>query len=901
MSKKVSFKELVSNWWKVNVLGDDPDGKRPTSVDLGNKILETYGMYQIFKLDMYDVKNQLYYNEGSVGFCLEVLPQTGSDEDFVSRLVNIISTLPAETGIQLLHIGTPVLDDDLQDYLDLRTELYRANKVNDFAVEFANNRIKHVQSRKGRPQFGPDSYYVIKKPKLVLSVTRSGSFQDKALVSLMSKLCTTMASQLTQAKLPALVLTPRLLLKVIKPLLDPDGMFKNLPADDKYSVPKSYPTVHYSPLDSIKTQLTPLGHMAEVRTKEIVFGPKEKQVEIKEEATSDVKNFWEEDDDEEKLVDTRIAFRAFGITAYPKTKQLWEMSNIIGMFNDNTQQYPCPFIICTGIYILDKTSSETTARVKHARAKQNAESKMAKWQPEYAEIYNDWEAIVHHLHKNGAMCEMYNTVGIFAPLNELDNYTNNVVNIWKSNQFNVMPLNLLQLPLYYISMPMILNKRARDDLKKLRYLSTKTTINAVDLMPLLSEWQGFGRPVIMTFGRRGVPCFFDLFSNKAGNYNFYICGVSGAGKSVFSLEILAAYKSLGYKIYILDVGRSFKNFVALSKGQTIDFARKEKICMNPFSWLEVISDEEDSEGEWTLNTFSQEMKMLLPMYAKMASPEKPLDAYEKALLSRAIRYTWDEYKQNNGVDQISDYLKTIVDQTGAIDPIGWRLGTQLENFKTSGMYGAYFNGEANIDLNNDTIYLELEELKDSPELKTVVLFGVTNRIMRDMYLSRKQGKVMFIDEAWQLLDDTAETASFIEEGYRRARKYHGSFGMGTQGIDDAFKNDAAKAAYNSADWKFYLRQDSESFEKLLKDGKANFTDNVAAQIRTLETAGGMYSEVMVTSPNGKHIVRHLADPFSLAMASTNADDYVFIEECINKGMTTVEAVYALMRLKEEAA
>ncbi|MFX8801537.1 type IV secretion system protein TraC, partial [Acinetobacter baumannii] len=88
------------------------------------------------------------------------------------------------------------------------------------------------------------------------------------------------------------------------------------------------------------------------------------------------------------------------------------------------------------------------------------------------------------------------------------------------------------------------------------------------------------------------------------------------------------------------------------------------------------------------------------------------------------------------------------------------------------------NGKANIDMNNEMIYLELEELKDSPELKTVVLFGVMNRIMRDMYLSRSQGKIVFVDEAWQLLDDIEETAAFIEEGYRRARKYFGSFGMG---------------------------------------------------------------------------------------------------------------------------
>ncbi|MFX5057400.1 type IV secretion system protein TraC, partial [Acinetobacter baumannii] len=94
--------------------------------------------------------------------------------------------------------------------------------------------------------------------------------------------------------------------------------------------------------------------------------------------------------------------------------------------------------------------------------------------------------------------------------------------------------------------------------------------------------------------------------------------------------------------------------------------------------------------------------------------------------------------------------------------------------------------------------------------------------MRDMYLSRSQGKIVFVDEAWQLLDDTEETAAFIEEGYRRALKYFGSFGMGTQGIDDAFANDAARAAYNSSDWKFFLRQDEQSFEKLLQEKKANF-------------------------------------------------------------------------------
>ncbi len=71
-------------------------------------------------------------------------------------------------------------------------------------------------------------------------------------------------------------------------------------------------------------------------------------------------------------------------------------------------------------------------------------------------------------------------------------------------------------------------------MKKLKLITTKTTINAVDMMPILSEWQGFGKPVIMVFGRRGTPCFFDLFSNKQGNYNF-IFVVRQALVNLFSL------------------------------------------------------------------------------------------------------------------------------------------------------------------------------------------------------------------------------------------------------------------------------------------------------------------------------------------------------------------------------
>ena len=147
----------------------------------------------------------------------------------------------------------------------------------------------------------------------------------------------------------------------------------------------------------------------------------------------------------------------------------------------------------------------------------------------------------------------------------------------------------------------------------------------------------------------------------------------------------------------------------------------------------------------------------------------------------------------------------------------------LHPYTRDGTYGKYFDAQATIDFSSDFIVLELEELKAKKDLQTVVLLIMMYRITREMYFSRDRKKIVIIDEAWDLLSGGA-TAEFIEAGYRRARKYKGAFMSATQGVDDYYRNPAAKAALDNSDWMFLLRQKPESIEMMDKLGQgANVT------------------------------------------------------------------------------
>ena len=68
----------------------------------------------------YIAERQVFVNRDSLGFCLELRPQSGADEEMVRVLSALYAALPAGTGVQFHLFGSPAVREPLARYGALR-------------------------------------------------------------------------------------------------------------------------------------------------------------------------------------------------------------------------------------------------------------------------------------------------------------------------------------------------------------------------------------------------------------------------------------------------------------------------------------------------------------------------------------------------------------------------------------------------------------------------------------------------------------------------------------------------------------------------------------------------------------------------------------------------------------
>jgi conjugal transfer ATP-binding protein TraC len=559
------------------------------------------------------------------------------------------------------------------------------------------------------------------------------------------------------------------------------------------------------------------------------------------------------------------------------------MGSLIGDLYQATLQYPCPFMITLGVHVLDAEATRNWAYLKAARATTNATSYMARFLPDMQERKADWDIVLKALDDGQQLVDLQHQVALFAAPEAMARAEQAARSIFRARGFELSRDTMMMAQGLIGSLPMTLSPPFHGDLSRMKRVSTKTSANAVHLAPLVAEWQGTGTPVLMLGGRRGQLMPLDVYDNPAGNYNVAIAGTSGSGKSLLLNEIAMSYLGTGARVWIIDVGRSYEKACRNVGGSFIEFTESAGISLNPFSFVEDIDED---------------MELLQPLLAQMVSPRETLDGFRYSTLGAAIKKVWKAKGRAMTITDIHALLATgRLDDDANTDAEGDRrlkdLAAMLAPYAREGTYGKYFDREASIDFSSDFIVLELEELKAKKDLQTVVLLIVMYRITREMYFTRDRKKIVIIDEAWDLLSGGA-TAEFIEAGYRRARKYKGAFMSATQGVDDYYRNPAAKAALDNSDWMFLLRQKPESIEMMDKLGQLTMDDAMKRLLQSLRTEHGAYSEVFIHSPAGNGVGRLIVDPYSLLLFSSRAEDFSAINAKRSEGLSVSQAIDAVL-------
>ncbi len=780
----------------------------------------------------------------NLGFCIETPPQTGSNEEMERVLSSLFLSCPAGTGIQISLYASPHILPVLRkqsEMLPVDLEEGGLRSTNTFR-ELSRRRIDYYLQNKGRSFFSNHAY-LLRDFRCVVSVTLPLNPMNVADIEEAIRIRESVHSIMRSSLLPGFDWQPEDLINFVADFFDHERMLGSRRRLIEYD--NSLPI------------------RSHISSTEIASAVADNCIKQRKNGGSET------------------ALQCFSVTQYPKYFRLGNMDALIGDYFRLALAIPCPFLITMGAVVQDYESARTRATIKAARATQAAESVMAKIQPDLQDKKRDWDMVLRAFSNGRNIVQMYHQVVLVSHLEDASRCEHAVRSVWQARGIDLSKDVYLQHHALVAGMPCALTQGMQADLKTFGRIGTKTSDNAIMTSPLLAEWKGSGTPVMTLFGRRGQIMSLDLFDNKSGNFNFAVAALSGSGKSVLVNEMAFRYLGIGAKVWIIDIGRSYKNLCEILDGEFIEFTdeRHNRLCLNPFSMVMDINSD---------------MEMLLPLVAQMASPQEKLDNYSYSLLVSAIKRVWEIKDKQATITDIYDFLKNndLSENDENIRDMH-RLATALEPYTKHGVYASYFEGESNIQFTSNFVVLELEELKSKKNLQTVVMQMVMYRITQEMYLDRSLKKIVIIDEAWDLMG-AGSSASFIEAGYRRARKYGGAFGTITQSVDDYYKSEATRAMIENADWLFLLRQKAESIERLGKEGKLTLDEYTKRQMTSVNTEHGMYSEIYVHCPIGSGVGRLILDPFSMLLYSTRAQDYEAIKLLTNQGIAVTDAIEMIL-------
>lgn len=386
-----------------------------------------------------------------------------------------------------------------------------------------------------------------------------------------------------------------------------------------------------------------------------------------------------------------------------------------------------------------------------------------------------------------------------------------------------------------------------------------TSINLALGWPFESENHNDNNNLLLGFAdNTRMPISFKLFdmshSNRT-NFNMFVNGTSGMGKTTFTKKLLTSILAANNKVVIIDPQGEYTELATKLNGQIIDLGIGKNTIINP---LQVRNALKDSSKNDVISLINNHLSWLESFFKTLLN----IEPHKWILLQNVIK---DFYKDNkiyklNDIECLevskwptmtdlinymfkykTNHLKNSIVKKAILDELGESLSFLFEN---NGRYQELFNGHTNISLDNDFVVFNTQNLINGADnigakLGTMCLLNFVseivfnnwmhNEILKREYLAKNNIRLMntkqieetikfcavIVDEAHLYVDpDNPSILKYMVQMTKTVRKFNAGMIFTTQNPGDftvtsSTTEDASRIIQNSQYSVFFGLKDSD--------------------------------------------------------------------------------------------
>lgn len=445
---------------------------------------------------------------------------------------------------------------------------------------------------------------------------------------------------------------------------------------------------------------------------------------------------------------------------------------------------------------------------------------------------------------------------------ELDRYASMVKTAAQKHLCTARDLNYQQEYGFTTSLPLAYNK-----LFVQRLLTTEA---ASVFIPFSTQELSQNRG--MYYGLNAVSRNLILFNRlNSKNANGVILGTPGSGKSFSAKrEMINVLLTTDDDIYVIDPEREYAPLAALFGGEVVKIAAGSKTYINP---LDMDINYADDDDPITLKS-----DFVGSLCETVIGGKYGLSPVQKSVIDRCVRLVYQPYLKHMvslgstqtcdkaAMPTLDDFYQLLLKQP---EPEAHSLALALELYCRGSL--DTFAHKTNVNTSSRFIIYDIKDIGSG--MKEMGLQVCLNDIWNKIITNKKLGKRtwFYIDEFY-LLTQTDSSARFLQQVYKRARKWAGIPTGITQNVEDLLASKEARGIINNCDFIYMLNQSPLDRAELA--AMLNMSPAQVSYITNSDAGQGLLY-------TGKHIVPFI-DKFptnnSLYKAMTTKPDEVNLDK-----------------------